>query len=109
MVTAQKIFAANLREACSTRASISQVCREIGVNRQQYNRYINGQALPSAHNRLRIARAFADEPEDLDLPREEVGQHLGPCVNLGGRGDARLDGYPAALKDVPRYVAFEQS
>src|SRR5690606_9745477 len=109
MVTAQKIFAANLREACSTRASISQVSREIGVNRQQFNRYINGQALPFADNRLRIARAFAVEPADFDLPREEFRMRLGPFVNREGPGDILLDGYPGDLNALQRYLGFYQT
>ena len=109
MTEAQQFFAANLREACSTRASISQVCREIDVNRQQFNRYINGQALPSAHNRLRIARAFAVEPEDFDLPREEFRRRLGPCVSRDGPGDILLDGYPGDLSALRRYLGFYQT
>src|SRR5690606_1601012 len=109
MVTAQKMFAANLREACSTRASISQVCREIGVNRERFNGDISGQALPSAYNRLRIARAFAVEPEDFDLPREEFRKRLGPCVNREGPGDILLDGYPGDLNALQRYLGFYQT
>ncbi|TWG99523.1 hypothetical protein L598_001400000610 [Mesorhizobium sp. J18] len=109
MTSAHKIFAANLREACSTRASISQVCREIGVNRQQFNRYINGQALPSAHNRHRIARAFAVEPEDFDLPRQEFRKRLGPCVSRDNAGDILLDGYPGDLNSLRRYLGFYQT
>ena len=39
-------FTVNLRAACATRRSISEVCREIGINRQQFNRYISGEARP---------------------------------------------------------------
>jgi transcriptional regulator with XRE-family HTH domain len=66
----RQLFAANLRRACGMHPLISQICREIGLNRQQFSRYTNGQALPSAYNRLRIARMFGIEPEDLDMPRE---------------------------------------
>src|SRR5690606_11998189 len=109
MVTAQKIFAANLREACSTRASISQVCREIGVNRQQFNRYINGQALPSAHNRLRIARVFAIEPEDFDLPRDAFRKRLAPAMGRHVPGDVLLDAYSGDITALSRYLGFYQT
>lgn len=109
MLAARQIFAANLREACSTRASISQVCREIGVNRQQFNRYINGQSVPSAHNRRRIAEAFAVEPEDFHLPREEFRRRLGPCAKHDGPGDVLLNGYPGDLNALQRYLGFYQT
>lgn len=60
-------FATNLRFACATRRSISQICREIGINRQQFNRYINGEARPSAHNVARIAAFFGLSAEDFSL------------------------------------------
>ncbi|WP_293575718.1 helix-turn-helix transcriptional regulator [Phaeobacter sp.] len=51
-------FAANLKSLCAEFGSISQICRDIGINRQQFNRYLNGSSLPSAHNLRRIARHF---------------------------------------------------
>ena len=107
-VTRQQ-FASNLREACSTRASISEVCREVGVNRQQFNRYIHGQALPSAHNRLRIAQVFDVEPEDFDLPRDEFRRRLVPSVKRNVPDDILLDAYPGDLSALERYLGFYQT
>ena len=47
-----------MRSICADYGSIAQVCREIGINRQQFNRYLNGGGMPSAHNLRRIARHF---------------------------------------------------
>ncbi len=44
-------FSNNLRRLCAERVSIEQVCREIGFNRQQFNRYLNGGGMQSAQNR----------------------------------------------------------
>lgn len=55
-------FSQNLRFLCAETPSIAQTCREIGLNRQQFNRYLSGAGLPSAHNLRRIARHF-DVPE----------------------------------------------
>ena len=60
-----EFFARNLRSICAEYGSIAQVCREIGINRQQFNRYLNGGGMPSAHNLRRIARHF-------DLPEAEL-------------------------------------
>ena len=57
-MTDHDAFTQNLRHACATRRSISQICRDIGINRQQFNRYIAGEARPSAYNVGRIAAFF---------------------------------------------------
>lgn len=109
MDATRRRFAGNLRQACSTRPSISQVCREIGVNRQQFNRYINGQASPSAHNRLRIARMFGIEPEDFDLPLDEFRKRLAPSNGRGMPSDMLLDAYPGDIAALERYLGFYQT
>lgn len=109
MDATRQLFAANLRQACSTRASISLICREIGLNRQQFNRYINGQALPSAHNRLRIARMFAIEPEDFDLPRDEFRKLLAPSIKRESPSNILLDAYPGDIAVLERYLGFYQT
>ena len=58
-------FAKNLKLLCSEQHSIAQVCRDIGLNRQQFNRYLNSGGMPSAHNLYRIARYFAVSEEEL--------------------------------------------
>ena len=104
-----QLFASNLRDACSTRPSISQICREIGLNRQQFNRYINGHALPSAHNRLRIARVFGIEPEDFDLPRDEFRRRLTPSLKRNEPSDILFDAYPGDISLLARYLGFYQT
>ncbi len=59
-------FSRNLRSLCADYGSIAQVCRDIGLNRQQFNRYLNGGGMPSAHNLRRIAQHFNVSEEDLD-------------------------------------------
>ena len=84
------IFSENLREICAEHGSIAQVCREIGINRQQFNRYLNGSGLPSAHNLRRIARYF--DLTDADLfsdPTEFRRQQI--------KGQTRLSAGPAEL------------
>lgn len=60
-------FSNNLRSLCADYGSIAQVCRDIGLNRQQFNRYLNGGGMPSAHNLRRIARHFRVSESDLML------------------------------------------
>lgn len=104
------LFATNLREACSRRISVSEVCREIGLNRQQFNRYIGGQSLPSAHNRLRIARFFGVEPADFDLPPAAFRARLAPDrARRSVTDDLLLSAYPGDIAQMRRYLGFYQT
>ena len=42
----RNIFATNLRRFTNMKGSVALVCRETGINRQQFNRYLAGQSLP---------------------------------------------------------------
>jgi len=54
----QANFAANLRLVCGRQGSLSQVCSRIGINRQQFNKYLSGRHMPSARNVRLIANHF---------------------------------------------------
>ena len=62
----------NLRYLCGIYASISDVCREIGINRHQFSKYTSGASTPSLHNTNRIADFFGLDVEELCLPHEEL-------------------------------------
>ena len=61
-------WAENLRYLCGFYPSISEVCRRLQINRQQFNKYLSGQVRPSRHNLRRLADFFGVQPDDLDLP-----------------------------------------
>lgn len=52
------ILGDNLRHLCRDTASISELCRTIGVNRTQFNRYLSGTAFPRPDVLFRICRHF---------------------------------------------------
>ncbi|MGO4855437.1 helix-turn-helix domain-containing protein [Phaeovulum sp. W22_SRMD_FR3] len=54
----QMNFAANLRLMVDRQGSISQVCRKVGINRQQFNKYLSGRHMPSPGNIRVIANYF---------------------------------------------------
>lgn len=60
-----EVFSKNLRDLCANYESIAQVCRAIGINRQQFNRYLSGRGMPSAHNLRRIAKFFGVVESEL--------------------------------------------
>ena len=66
--TAGSSLPANLRLAASYLPSVSQLCRDIGLNRQQVNKYLAGVSRPSPYNLRRIAAYLGLEPDELKLP-----------------------------------------
>ncbi|WEX76427.1 helix-turn-helix domain-containing protein [Sinorhizobium numidicum] len=102
-------FVANLRFACATRRSISQICREIGINRQQFNRYINGEARPSAHNVARIAAFFGLDAEDFVLAPHAFQARMKRPNRRSSNGGLLLDGLPGDLAALRRHLGFYQT
>lgn len=58
-------FADNLRALCTRHGSIAAVCRALGMNRQQFNKYLAGSTLPNGPTLHRICAFFAVEPATL--------------------------------------------
>lgn len=58
-------FADNLAYASSLYPSIAEVCRRIGINRQQFNKYLAGMVRPSSHNMRRICDFFGVTEAEL--------------------------------------------
>ena len=63
-------FSRNLKLLCTRYDSVSQVCRELAINRQQFNKYLNGSTRPSPKNLRRICALFKLNEYDLFLPVE---------------------------------------
>ena len=60
-------FAANLRSLCDSQKSISDVCRGMGVSRQQFNKYLSGRHMPSRSNLELISSYFLLSSEEMLL------------------------------------------
>jgi transcriptional regulator with XRE-family HTH domain len=56
--TVYRKFADNLMRLALERGSIAEVCRAIGINRQQFNKYLSGTVLPNQSTLSRLARYF---------------------------------------------------
>jgi transcriptional regulator with XRE-family HTH domain len=61
-------FAKNLQVACTDVKSVSALCRELALNRQQFARYLSGESKPSPFNLKKIAERFGMTAADFDLP-----------------------------------------
>lgn len=64
-------LAANLKLLCSYSESISKSCREMGINRQQFSKYLNGSSVPSMKSLRKICDYFGVESEEITLPVEQ--------------------------------------
>lgn len=67
---------ANLAFASSLFPSIAAVCRRIGINRQQFNKYLAGQVRPSKHNMRRICDFFGVTESELLLEEKRFAELL---------------------------------
>ncbi|RUM95801.1 XRE family transcriptional regulator [Pseudaminobacter arsenicus] len=65
-------LARNLIYLCGFYPSISEVCRQIGINRQQFNKYTSGTVMPSLFILKRIADFFGLEVEEICLPHNNL-------------------------------------
>ncbi len=60
----------NLRLLCSYGKSTSDICRQAGFNRQQFNKYLNGHAQPSLATLRRICDFFGVDDHEILLPHD---------------------------------------
>jgi len=65
-------FAENLSHLCSYHASIAEVCRRVGLNRQQFNKYLSGQSRPSRANMRRICDFFGVTEAEILLEPSQL-------------------------------------
>ncbi|WP_333814355.1 helix-turn-helix domain-containing protein [Tabrizicola sp.] len=68
-------FTRNLGLLCSYQRSIAEICRKLGFNRQQFNKYLAGSVMPSRRNMRRICDFFGVTESELLLPHDEF-RHL---------------------------------
>ncbi len=71
MSTETENFGDNLRFLCDRHGSISNICRKIKINRQQFNKYLSGLHLPSVQNQRLIANYFSLSTSILFIAPEE--------------------------------------
>ena len=66
----------NLKLLCGHYRSVAEVCRRVGINRQQFNKYLGGQTQPSMHNLRRIADFFGVDEAEIFLPHESFTRNV---------------------------------
>lgn len=61
-------FVNNLKLACSYYPSVSEVARKVGINRQQFMRYLSSESYPSRHNLRKLCDLFGVDEFELLMP-----------------------------------------
>jgi transcriptional regulator with XRE-family HTH domain len=74
-----ELFAENLRRKVAEHGTIADVCRGIGVNRQQFNKYIAGTAIPNAMTLRKICHFLNILEHQLFLERDGIDEN--PLTN----------------------------
>ena len=67
-------FAENLRLLCDYQPSVAEVCRRLGINRAQFNKYLSGKHIPSRNVLRRLCDFFGVEEYEVFLPAEQFAQ-----------------------------------
>ena len=67
-------FGKNLRWLCGLRRSVSFVARELGINRQQFGRYVNNKSYPNTHNLIALCDYFNVQAADFEMPHSQFSQ-----------------------------------
>jgi hypothetical protein len=83
-------LAANLRRLCAQHGSIAAVCREMGVNRQQFDRYLTMDALPNKATTARICRYFGID--EVELYRDPALTDVGRLRTAARPGSRLVEG-----------------
>lgn len=70
--SARQVFGQNLRQLSQKAPSIAALCRELGINRTQFNRYLSGSAFPRPDVLDRITRHFGTDARILTTPLDTL-------------------------------------
>lgn len=68
----RNMFGANLRQLAQKYPSVSALCRQLGINRTQFNRYLVGESFPRPDVLDRICRFFKVDARILLKPLDEI-------------------------------------
>jgi transcriptional regulator with XRE-family HTH domain len=97
-------IAENLRYLCSFYPSISHVCRKLGVNRQQFNKYLSGRIIPSVHILKRTSDFFKVDVDEMFLPPAELRK-----IVEGRREGTEEDHEPVGVNPLTTILALARS
>lgn len=107
----QDAFAQNLSFLCSFYPSIAEVCRQLKLNRQQFNKYLRGQVRPSRHNLRRICDFFGVTESEIFLDHSRFAEIFllrkrAPAADVLSEPLRHVEGLYQASGNLDRYVGY---
>lgn len=112
----RSMFGANLRQLSAGYPSISDLSRQLGINRTQFNRYLAGESFPRPDILSRICTFFGVDARVLLEPVNQIGSGADPISNpfLGdyvgvGAADITEDTFPSGFYRFSRRSFTNQS
>lgn len=88
------------------------MCRSIGINRQQFNKYLNGSIKPSRHNLERICQFFKIDQEIFQLNDKEFLKEVSDkALESDNKFDLNklVDSFPSSNTFLERYEGYYYS
>lgn len=112
----RNMFGANLRQLAQQYPSVSELSRQLGINRTQFNRYLSGESFPRPDVLDRICRFFEVDARILLEPADSLSK-AGQVVNgpflsdFLGRGLRQLteDSFPSGFYRFSRRSFIDES
>jgi transcriptional regulator with XRE-family HTH domain len=94
------VFGENLRALCALRAPVPQVARDLGLNRMQMRRFLNGESFPKPNQLQRICAYFGVDARILTerLTKAQLDQ-----IRRLGRIDVEPD-FNRAIKEAADFI-----
>lgn len=104
-------FAENLNFLCGFYPSIAEVCRRMGINRQQFNKYLSGHFRPSRANMRLICDFFGVTEAEIFLDAVDFQKLLGvrkrPTTREELEGPlAHVDKIFRSSQSLDRYIGY---
>lgn len=96
-------FAANLRRKCADFGSIAEVCRGVGINRQQFNKYLAGNSIPNSLTLRKICIFLEIQEQSLFFDEETHAANTNGIKELSGFLHGGLSGF---LTSARRHFDF---
>jgi transcriptional regulator with XRE-family HTH domain len=100
-------FVNNLKLACSYFPSVSHVARRVGINRQQFMRYLSAESFPSRYNLRKLCDFFGVDEFEILMPTNQFQNLL--RLKKDNNGTAKLPPLLAVLLEKAQRQRAELS
>lgn len=95
-------FTANLKLVASYYPSISEMCRKLEINRQQFMKYLSGTSFPSRHTMRRMCDFFGVDEYEILLPHDQFRNIVRLRPAQGAEDISLPPGFAAMLSQAQR-------